>query len=159
MDVCNYLEKKYPNPPLWHEDDEQNNQDKLLIKEFETTILPLYYGGAMKRDQLTLEERLNAMKPHLLKFEKELEKRGTFFGGDSPKMMDYMIWPWTERAGVLEVFFQQKIDLSNEIPRIYKWCSAMRNVSGVKETFTSLDRLVKLAEMMLPGAKIDYESI
>ena len=36
-------------------------------------------------------------------FELELESRGTtFFGGEEhPKMLDYMIWPWLERADIV----------------------------------------------------------
>ena len=36
-------------------------------------------------------------------FELELESRGTtYFGGqEHPKMLDYMMWPWLERAEII----------------------------------------------------------
>lgn len=38
-------------------------------------------------------------------FEKELGNReGPFFGGSKPGMLDFMIWPWCERADILKVF-------------------------------------------------------
>lgn len=34
--------------------------------------------------------------------QEELKKRGgKFLGGDTPGIVDYMIWPWFERIGVL----------------------------------------------------------
>lgn len=41
----------------------------------------------------------------LVLFENELIKRNTvFFGGQKPGMVDYMIWPWCERADILKSF-------------------------------------------------------
>lgn len=35
-------------------------------------------------------------------FNQELANRGTtYFGGQEPGMLDYMIWPWCERADLL----------------------------------------------------------
>lgn len=37
-------------------------------------------------------------------FENELSRRGTtFFGGDQPAMLDYMIWPWIERFPAFKI--------------------------------------------------------
>lgn len=41
-------------------------------------------------------------------FEKELSKRGgAYFGRNKPGMLDYMIWPWCERADLLKLFGNQ----------------------------------------------------
>lgn len=35
--------------------------------------------------------------------ESDLNKRGTrYFGGDEPRMVDFMIWPWCERMTALK---------------------------------------------------------
>lgn len=37
-------------------------------------------------------------------YERELAKRGTaFFGGSRPGMLDFMIWPWCERADAMRI--------------------------------------------------------
>lgn len=44
----------------------------------------------------------------LERFENELENRnGSYFGGTKPGMLDYMIWPWCERADILKLFGSQ----------------------------------------------------
>lgn len=41
-------------------------------------------------------------------FEKELANRGgPYFGKNKPGMLDYMIWPWCERADLLKLFGNQ----------------------------------------------------
>lgn len=41
-------------------------------------------------------------------FERELGNRGgPFFAKDKPGMLDYMIWPWCERADLLKLFGNQ----------------------------------------------------
>lgn len=41
-------------------------------------------------------------------FEKEISNRnGPYFGGNRPGMLDFMIWPWCERADLLKIFGNQ----------------------------------------------------
>lgn len=55
------------------------------------------------------EQSANIMEG-LETFEKELAQRGgQFFGGERPGMLDYMIWPWCERADMLKLFGNQFI--------------------------------------------------
>lgn len=55
------------------------------------------------------EQSANIMEA-LETFEKELAKRGgQYFGGEHPGMLDYMIWPWCERADMLKLFGNQFI--------------------------------------------------
>lgn len=43
-------------------------------------------------------------------FEHELAERGTqFFAGHKPGMLDFMIWPWCERADILKLFGNQNL--------------------------------------------------
>lgn len=43
-------------------------------------------------------------------FEHELiDRRTQFFGGNKPGMLDFMIWPWCERADILRLFGNQHL--------------------------------------------------
>ena len=61
--------------------------------------LPLLRRETLEEKEEVLEKFRNGIKY----FEDELKSRGTtFFGGqEHPKMLDYMIWPWFERAEIL----------------------------------------------------------
>ena len=61
--------------------------------------IPLLRRETLEEKEEVLNKFQNAMKY----FELELESRGTtFFGGEEhPKMLDYMIWPWLERADIV----------------------------------------------------------
>lgn len=48
-------------------------------------------------------------------FERELAKRGTaFFSGIKPGMLDFMIWPWCERADAMKILQGQKFVVSRD---------------------------------------------
>lgn len=43
-------------------------------------------------------------------FEREIvSRKGPYFGGNKPGMLDFMIWPWCERADLLKIFGNQFI--------------------------------------------------
>ncbi|XP_006160454.1 glutathione S-transferase omega-1-like isoform X2 [Tupaia chinensis] len=48
-------------------------------------------------------------------------KKTTFFGGSSPSMVDYLMWPWFERLEVLELN-----DYVDHTPKLKLWMEAMR---------------------------------
>lgn len=48
-------------------------------------------------------------------FDQELAKRGTpFFGGGKPGMLDFMIWPWCERADVIRIIQGEQFIIPRE---------------------------------------------
>ena len=62
------------------------------------------YIPLLRRETLEeKEEVLNKFQNKMKYFELELESRGTtYFGGqEHPKMLDYMMWPWLERAEII----------------------------------------------------------
>jgi hypothetical protein len=67
--------------------------------------LPLLRRETLQEKEEVLEKFRNGIKY----FEDELKSRGTtFFGGqEHPKMLDYMIWPWFERAEILPLIDQR----------------------------------------------------
>jgi len=142
LDIADYLDEKYPEPPLYSKDPQKRNEDKTLIKEFGNLIINYY--TAAHNPQRPLEEHLQKMLPHVKKLENELQKRGVYFGGDKPSMVDYMLWPWGERAGIIGLAFGQKLPNETEFPRLYSWCKAMRTQPAVEQTVTSLERLYNI---------------
>lgn len=87
LDICDYLDEQYPDPPLYPAEPAARDQEKELIKKLGplTGIFSkLLFSGADK----TPQEWLDEFAPHLEVFEEELEKRGTtFFGGEKPNMV------------------------------------------------------------------------
>lgn len=59
-------------------------------------------------------------------------------------MVDYVIWPWAEKAGLLEIIFKEKPVPDDAFPKIREWCKAMHSVKGVKETFVSPEEQYKI---------------
>ena len=61
--------------------------------------IPLLRRETLEEKEEVLKKFQNSMKY----FETELKNRGTtYFGGqENPGMLDYMIWPWLERAEIV----------------------------------------------------------
>lgn len=56
----------------------------------------------LNSDRACIDDHENVIMQGLETFNRELADRGkTYFGGDEPGMLDYMIWPWCERADLL----------------------------------------------------------
>lgn len=87
LDICDYLDEQYPDPPLYPAEPAAKEQEKALIQKIGTltgVFAKLLFSGEEK----TPQEWLDEFAPHLEIFEKELEKRGsTFFGGEKPNMV------------------------------------------------------------------------
>lgn len=84
---------------------------------------------------------------------------GTFFGGKSPNMVDYMIWPWAERVGVLTLLYDDKAPVEDgSFSKLRAWYAAMQKQSVIQEIQISVERFHKLLLQYKDG-KVDYDSI
>lgn len=87
LDICDYLDEKYPDPPLYPSDPQTKQADKQLIEEirpFGSTLLKCVLGIEEKH----LNEWMQLFSDRLEVFEKELLKRRTlYFGGTQPGMV------------------------------------------------------------------------
>lgn len=85
---------------------------------------------------------------------------GLFFGGASPSMVDYMIWPWAERVGVLPLLYSSdKVPVNdNDFPKLRAWYAALLQQPVIKETVLSPERFYKLLLQYKDG-QVDYDSI
>lgn len=98
--VADYLDEKYPDIQLHPVDPLVKITDRLVVQRFEPV------AGAFFRIAYYKVENDKAIKELLQGFddlENELSLRGTkYFGGDEPRMVDFMIWPWCERMTALK---------------------------------------------------------
>lgn len=74
---------------------------------------------------------------------------GKYLGGDSPKMVDYIMWPWAEKVGLLELIYKEKPVPDEAYPRTREWCKAMHTLQPVKETFSSPEEQYKILSAFL----------
>lgn len=68
------------------------------------------YKVIMSTGRGHIDDQQQVIMDGLAAFEKELKNRqGHYFGGQHPGMLDFMIWPWCERADLLKLFGDQFI--------------------------------------------------
>lgn len=139
LDICDYLDKEYPEPPLYSKDETRIHCDKTLMK-YLTNILPIFYEMSKTHSKKSYDEHMEVLIPLVQKYETELDERGTlYFGGDEPHMIDYMLWPFAERAPLCGKSYGREIPGADVFPRLYSWCAAMRSLPVVEQIKTNLD--------------------
>lgn len=75
LDICDYLDKQYPEPQLYPKDPKGVQKDKKLINSFDTLIKSVY-SAWFNRENKTLQEYLKDASPELQRVEGELASRG-----------------------------------------------------------------------------------
>lgn len=107
--ICEYLDEKYPDVKLYPADPLHKAETKLWIERFDSCHGAFYQLIFVKNDDDTVNQKMTELLTTVSEFEVELSKRGTdYFGGDHPNILDYAIWPWFERLGVLKSLFGDK---------------------------------------------------
>lgn len=162
LDICDWLEDHYPENPLYPSDPKAKELDKQMIQKWGAVIQVFYrcffnINNEEKTSKEWVGEFLKVLEP----FENELAKRGTtFFGGNHPGMLDYMIWPWTERAGIFALKFNEKPPLEDgQIPLLRRWRKEMQNDKVCAEIYTGPEKFWKVAQFKLQGLTPDYDSV
>ncbi|XP_015366984.1 PREDICTED: pyrimidodiazepine synthase-like [Diuraphis noxia] len=124
--LADFLDEQYPEPPLHNNSPLQKILDKLVIESF-GKVGTAFYKVMMTTKEIeknNFDELVNSLIP----IETELAERGsTFFGGNKPSMVDYMIWPWFERLDAINPYSHGTfvIPFENKFPRLTKWKSLM----------------------------------
>lgn len=89
LDIADYLDEEYPNPPLYPAEPHAREADKTLIRKIDS-LTSIFYKILIGAEQKSAADWLKDLTPHLEVFESELEKRGSkFFGGDQPGMVKF----------------------------------------------------------------------
>jgi glutathione S-transferase len=152
--VADYLEEKFPQVSLYPKDPLKKAKDRILIERFSSVIAPMYklFGGA---ESNALGELVNALDI----FEAELRNRNTlYFGGNKPGMVDYMIWPWCERADMLRFLLGNKYELDVErFQKLLKWRDIMKEDEVVKAHYISPENHAKFIKSRSTG--YDYDML
>lgn len=98
--IADYLDEKYPNVPLHPTEPLTKVVDRLLLDRFGAVFGAFYKIAYKDGGENERQEMFTALEA----IEEEFQKRGTpFFGGDDPKMVDYMMWPMYERFASLPI--------------------------------------------------------
>ncbi|XP_069952610.1 pyrimidodiazepine synthase isoform X1 [Cherax quadricarinatus] len=156
--TCDYLDEVYPEPPLYPAQPLKKAQDRMFIElwsQISAALLKLYFS---KKDEQIMKKSCDDIKSGLDVFETELTKRGTkFFGGDTPGMLDYMIWPWAERLPMVEMIARNNGVLTQDrFPKMLSWMDFMKNDAAVKVSFISPENHLKFINSHLEG-RPDYD--
>ncbi|KRT80639.1 Glutathione S-transferase [Oryctes borbonicus] len=98
------------------------------------------------------DENRDTIMEGLETFENELAHRqGPFFGGNVPGMLDYMIWPWCERADLLKLFGSQFALNKDKYKRLVEWKLLMRDDPAVQKTLMDTDCHIKFIQSHRAG--------
>ncbi|XP_042624251.1 glutathione S-transferase omega-1-like [Cyprinus carpio] len=133
--TCEYLEEVYPEKKLLPSDPFERAQQKMLLEHY-SKVIPYFYkismgkkrGEDVSAAEVEFTEKVSQLNEFLAK------KKTKYFGGDSITMIDYLIWPWFERAEMMGV----KHCLANT-PELRKWIECMLEDPVVKATMFSTE--------------------
>ncbi|XP_068183211.1 glutathione S-transferase omega-1-like [Antennarius striatus] len=151
--TCEYLDEVYPNSKLLPSTPYGKAQYRMMLEHF--SKIPPYFSkilmGRKKGEDVSGLE--GELKEKLAKCNKDLvDKKTKFFGGDSITMIDYMMWPWFDRLGVL--------DLKNcydQTPELKKWTERMYEDPAVKANTYSVDTYKAFYKSYIDGKpEFDY---
>ncbi|XP_066996080.1 pyrimidodiazepine synthase [Anabrus simplex] len=144
LDIVNYLDAKYPQPPLYPSDPERKAKDQELIVKFGKVVTAMN-NAFHDKEKKPLEHYMSGVYEILQEFERELESRETtFFGGEEPGMVDLMTWPWSERAKLPYILRNEDMNFPKEkYPKLIAWRQAMQELDPVKKTIIDQETHLK----------------
>eukprot|EP00088_Acartia_fossae_P030849 TRINITY_DN31833_c0_g1_i1.p1 TRINITY_DN31833_c0_g1~~TRINITY_DN31833_c0_g1_i1.p1 ORF type:complete len:253 (-),score=52.14 TRINITY_DN31833_c0_g1_i1:63-794(-) len=100
--VSDYADELFPGPQQHPSDPTQKAKDRVLLEIFNRVIMS-YYKLMLSKEEEAKETALKDFCKNLDVITEDLKKRGSkFFCGETPGMLDWMVWPWIERFPVLE---------------------------------------------------------
>ncbi|XP_064608931.1 glutathione S-transferase omega-1-like isoform X2 [Liolophura sinensis] len=129
--ICNdFLDETYTGNALIPSDPYRKARDRILLEQFGKVV-----GGFYQtlRSQGKDDAVKQTFESNLDLFEKELGKRGAFFGGDSVSILDFLMWPFFERWCLLEIFCNYKPS-PDRFPKLHAWIARMFEQPAVKAT-------------------------
>nr|XP_034196005.1 pyrimidodiazepine synthase-like isoform X2 [Osmia lignaria] len=144
------LDESYPQNKLYPDDPVARAKNKLLISRFNTVInimYKLYQNTSADRDVF------NEALTELGLFERELTLRKTlFFHGNSPGMVDFMIWPWFERSDIIKVLRGDQFTIPRDrFKRLMEWKSAMKENPAVQCSYLDTEVHAKYIQSRQAG--------
>jgi glutathione S-transferase len=126
--IMEYLEERYPEPPLWPADPAERAAGRLLVERFDELSRPYY---ALRRGEEEARERLDAELARL----DSLLMRRSFLTGREFGLADAAYLPWILRAETM-----LGVDLDTH-PALAGWVERTRNRPSVAAETTLLAAL------------------
>lgn len=144
LSIAEFLEEKFPSPPLYPTDPACRAHDKELISRFGEVVSAISNAFHDKENK-SLETFMKNAYVVLEEFEVELANRKTpFFGGEQPGMLDLMIWPWSERSKLPGILKNEEFKFPKEkFPNLVIWRVAMQQNEAVRDTIIDLETHIK----------------
>ncbi|KZC12100.1 PREDICTED: pyrimidodiazepine synthase-like [Dufourea novaeangliae] len=155
--IANYLDEKYPEPPLYNET--TRARDLELLDHY-SKIVTIFSNCIHGNDKRPLSEIIAEVSNLLGEFEEELKTRGTtFFGGIQPGIVDILMWPWVERRKALALIYKESMNFNAaNFTHIMEWVQEMKAQPFVQENECSHEKFAKLIEDMNAG-NVDYDNL
>lgn len=147
--VAEYLDTVYPSPRvLVSNDPYRRARDAMLIDFYGNKYVPSYYKIIFSEGKET--DAAQVITQVLEELEKELtEKKSTYFGGEKPAFVDFMIWPWLERLPCL-THFNSAISLTS-FSSLHQWRAAMLEEPAVRECLLDTEVHLKFYQSTMGG--------
>ncbi|XP_006821154.1 glutathione S-transferase omega-1-like [Saccoglossus kowalevskii] len=135
---CEYLDEVYSDSQLAAETPYQRARDKMLINFFLSEMVPVIHKHSHPADGL--DEKQKEM--FFDNMEKVLTKRKSpYFRGDTPGLLDIVLWPSFERIEGMDVLDGDSHGLpADRFPLLTSWMDAMVDVPAVQKFFLSAEQ-------------------
>ena len=97
----------------------------------------------------------------LKEMNEELKQSGNkFFGGSSPGMTDFMIWPWIERLPIFDLAFPgEGLVIPDSLVELLNWVKDMWEVPAIKQYGLSPQILLRYKQSSAATGVPDYDNI
>ncbi|XP_076759712.1 pyrimidodiazepine synthase [Xylocopa sonorina] len=157
LQIANYLDEKYPEPPLYHE--ETKAKDLELLDHF-SKVVNVFSNCIHGKDNRPLNEIIADISTLLVPLEDELKARGSvYFGGVQPGMLDVLMWPWVERRKSLSIIYDQPKNFKDgNFQHLMKWMQEMKQQPFVLENECSSEKFAQLVKDSKRG-DIDFDRL
>ncbi|XP_054013100.1 pyrimidodiazepine synthase-like [Hylaeus anthracinus] len=157
IDIANYLDEKYPEPPLYHE--ATKARDLELLDHY-SKIVSIFSNCIHGNDERPLSDIIAQIFDLLVEYEDELKSRGTtFFGGTQPGMLDIMMWPWVERRKSLSLIYKEHIIIKDaRFSQLMEWTKEMKAQPFVQENECSHEKFAQLIADLKEG-NVNYDRL
>ncbi|XP_060522845.1 pyrimidodiazepine synthase-like isoform X2 [Cylas formicarius] len=161
LDICNYLEEKYPENPLYPTDAAQKQRDQEILNNLGKFNILAFREFVISTEEKSDDEWIQFFNQKFEPIESELNSRGSvFIGGSKPGIVDYMIWPFMPNYWNISRKLNHELPFQeNDIPLFRKWLHAMNEYPTCVELFNPPEKLWKLQQLMSQNAPLDYDNL
>lgn len=152
--VCEWLDDVYTQNRLQPSDPYIRAWDRILLEAF-GKITTAFYAVMMKSEDRT--KPLEEFNKGLKFYDDILAKRGgPLFGGKSPSLIDFYLWPVFERIPALTTWDAKLTVDKSKFPNLAAWTEAIQQVPAVKATMKDKADYLRFFNSFASG-NVDYD--